>query len=126
LQRATTWPQEVHQSVAAFVARLLANPALLERAAREPLADARTIAGLEELARVLSVDAPAARRGPAVAEEALAGGLWAIISSHAAPDRLVRLPAAVDHLVFMLLAPHLGARSAREAIRGVQASPPRA
>jgi hypothetical protein len=75
---------------------------------------------------VLSAGAPAPRRGPAVAEEAVAGGLWAIISSHAAPARLVRLPGAIDHLAFTLLAPHLGARSAREAIRGVQGSTPRA
>jgi AcrR family transcriptional regulator len=125
LYGAPTWPQAVHGSVAGFVARLLANPALLDRAAREPLANARTIAGLEELARVLSVNAPPARRGPAIAEEALAGGLWAIISSHATPARLVRLPAAVDHLAFTLLAPHLGARGASEAIRSVCASPPR-
>jgi hypothetical protein len=46
LQGAPTWPQAGHRSVAGLVARLLHNSALLERAAREPLADARMIAGL--------------------------------------------------------------------------------
>jgi AcrR family transcriptional regulator len=126
LQGTASWPQAVHRSVAEFVARLQGSPMLLDRAAREPLADARTIAGLEELARVLSAGAPAPRRGPAVAKEAVAGGLWAIISSYATPERLVRLPDAVDQLAFTLLAPYLGARSASETIRSVRASPSRA
>jgi AcrR family transcriptional regulator len=119
-----SWPQAVHRSIAGFVARLLSSPALLQRAAREPLADPRTIAWLDELARVLSAGAPAPRRGPAVAREAVAGGLWAIIASHASEDRLARLPRAVDHLAFTLLAPYLGARSASDSIRAVGTLPP--
>jgi AcrR family transcriptional regulator len=119
-----SWPQAVHRSIAGFVARLLSSPGLLPRAAREPLADPRTIAWLDELARVLTVGAPVPRRGPAVAREAVAGGLWAIISSHASAEHLVKLPCAVDHLALTLLAPYLGARSAGEAIRAVRESSP--
>lgn len=123
LTDASSWPQAVHGTIAGFVARLLGSPALLRCAAREPLADPPTIAWLDELARVFTAGGPAPRRGPAVAREAIAGGLWAIISSHATTEGLARLPGAVDHLAFTVLAPYIGSRDASEAIRAVRASP---
>ncbi len=46
----------------------------------------------------------------------MTGALWGVISSLVANNRLARLPALVDHLAFIVLAPYVGARAALEAI----------
>jgi AcrR family transcriptional regulator len=124
LQSAPSWPEAVYRTIAGFVSHLLCNPSLLPRAARKPMTDARTVGRLVELTRVLTAGAPAPRRGPAVAQEALAGALWAILSSSASEERLARLPSTVDHLAFTALGPYLGARSASEAVRAARVSLP--
>ena len=55
-------------------------------------------------------------RGPLVAQEAVTGAMWGVISSLVANNRLSRLPALVDHLAFIVLAPYVGPRAAVEAI----------
>ena len=120
-QDASSWPEAVHRTLARFVAQLLASPGTLRAAARQPLSDAQAIRGLEELAGVLSAGAPAPRHGPSVAPEAVAGAVWAILSSYAAEERTAKLPRAVDQLALTVLAPYLGARAASETLRRTRA-----
>jgi hypothetical protein len=52
--------------------------------------------------------------------EALTGALWSVIASYVANDRLTKLPCLLDQLTFIVLAPHLGAKGAVEAIQSIR------
>ncbi|HWX52146.1 MAG TPA: TetR/AcrR family transcriptional regulator [Solirubrobacteraceae bacterium] len=72
----------------------------------------------------LTQGAPEPRHAPLIAEDAVSGALWGVISSGVAGKRLARLPRLVEHLSFIVLAPYIGAEPAFEAIvarRGTQA-----
>jgi AcrR family transcriptional regulator len=119
---AASWPQGVYRAMVAFVDYLVAHQALL-RIAFIDLFDVgsgmigRMTRSVEALTRLVTEDGPAPRRGPEVAPEAITGAVWSIISGYVANDRLSRLPCLVDHLVFIVLAPYIGARPAIEAIQ---------
>jgi AcrR family transcriptional regulator len=124
-QDAADWPEAVYRGMAAFVEYLLAHEALLRIAYIDifevgPAMVGRMTRSVEELTKFLTEDAPEPRRGPMVAREAVAGALWAIISSCVSNSRLARLPRLVDHLTFTVLAPYLGPKAAVEAIQGAR------
>jgi AcrR family transcriptional regulator len=129
LLRAASWACGVHRAIGALVEYLVRHGELLRRVLFEPLESGsatlvRTLASLEELASVLTEFAPAPRRAPQIAREAVAGALWGIIASYAPRTRIARLPRAVDEIAFAVLAPFLGARAAAEAIRASCACSP--
>lgn len=122
---AATWPEGVYRAMAAFVDYLVAHQALLRIAFIDlfevgPGIIGRMTRSVEGFTKLVTDGGPAPRRGPEVAQEAVTGALWAIISSYVSNDRLVRLPCLVDHLTFIVLAPYTGPKAAVEAIQAAR------
>jgi AcrR family transcriptional regulator len=129
LQSASSWPEAVYRAMSAFVEYLVSHQALIRMAFVDvfevgPAMIGRMTRSIEELTRLLTetgpVPGPVPRRGPMVAREAVTGGLWAIISSYVANDRVARLPSLVDQLSFVVLAPYIGPKQAVEAIQAAR------
>jgi AcrR family transcriptional regulator len=121
VEDAPTWPEAVRQAMAAFVGYLLAHEALLRIAFIDvfevgPAMIGRMTRSVEAVTGLLAAAGPAPRRGGAIANEAVTGAAWAIISSYVTSDGLARLPGLVDHLTFVMLAPYIGPKDAVEAI----------
>jgi AcrR family transcriptional regulator len=129
LQSASLWPEGVYRAMSAFVEYLVAHQALIRMAFIDvfevgPAMIGRLTSSVEDFTKLLTETDPASglvpRRGPMVAREAVTGGVWAIISSYVANDRVARLPSLVDQLVFVVLAPYIGPRQAVEAIQAAR------
>jgi AcrR family transcriptional regulator len=121
-ETASCWPQAVDRAMGAFVEHLVANRPLRRIAFVHlfevgPPIVARLTSSIEPFAELLLQHAPAPRRGPMLAREAVIGGIWAMLAGSIANDRLLRLPVLVDQLTFTLLAPYIGAREAVDAIQ---------
>lgn len=117
-----SWTEGVYRGMAAFIDYLVAHQALLRIAFIDifevgPAIVGRMTRTIEAFTKLLTETGPAPRRGPEVAQEAITGALWAIISSYVSNDRLARLPCLVDHLSFIVLAPYTGPKGAVEAIQ---------
>jgi AcrR family transcriptional regulator len=122
---APSWPQAVHRAIGAYVEHLLAHPELTRIAFVELFALGPTIAqrltgSVDGLVDLLGEGAPAPRHGSAVLQEALTGALWSVIATYVANDRLARLPYLLDQLAFIVLAPHLGAKGAVQALQAIR------
>src|ERR1035437_4157599 len=117
IEHAGSWPEAVHRAMAELVGYLVTHEALLRIAFVDvfevgPAMIARMTRSIEAVTDLL-------------AAEAVTGAVWGIISSHVSRGRLSRLPALVDHLTFIVLAPYLGPRDTVEAINALR-RPPRA
>ena len=122
---APSWEAGVYRAVAAFVEYLVAHEALLRIAFIDlfevgPAMVGRMTRSVEGFTKLIVEQGPVPRRGPAVAIEAITGALWAMISAYVASRRLRRLPCAVDHLTFTVLAPYVGPKAAVEAIQAAR------
>ncbi|HSZ12415.1 MAG TPA: TetR/AcrR family transcriptional regulator [Solirubrobacteraceae bacterium] len=122
---AASWPEGVYRAMAAFVDYLVRHEALLRIAFIDifevgPGMVGRMTRSVGGFTQMLTDNGPAPRRGPDVAQEAVTGAVWAIISSYVAAGRLSRLPCLVDHLTFTVLAPYIGPKAAVEAIQGAR------
>jgi AcrR family transcriptional regulator len=122
---ATTWADGVYRAMVAFVEYLVAHEALLRIAFIElfevgPGMVGRLTRTVEAFTAFITEEGPAPRRGPALAQEAVAGALWSIISGYVGGGRLQRLPCLVDHLTFTVLAPYIGPKAAVEAIQAAR------
>jgi AcrR family transcriptional regulator len=125
-ERCPDWSAGVRAGMAAFVGHLVANQALSRLAFVElfevgPAAVGHVGAMAQALTSLLCRGAPPPRHGPKLARQAIAGGLSAILCTHIADRRMLRLPGLVDQLSFLVLAPHLGAGGAVEAIGAARA-----
>jgi AcrR family transcriptional regulator len=124
-EQGANWPEGVYRAMVAFVEYLMGHEALLRIAFIDlfevgPGMIGRMTRSVEGFTKMLTDQGPEPRRGPEIAAEAIAGAVWAIISSYVANGRLVRLPSAVDHLTFTVLAPYLGPKGAVEAIQSAR------
>jgi AcrR family transcriptional regulator len=124
-EAASSWEAGVYRAVAAFVDYLVAHEALLRIAFIDlfevgPAMVGRMTRSVEGFTKLMTKQGPAPRRGPEVALEAITGALWAIISAYVGSRRLHRLPCAVDHLTFTVLAPYLGPKASVEAIQAAR------
>jgi AcrR family transcriptional regulator len=118
---ADSWEQAVYNTMAAFVEHLAAHQALLRIAFIDlfevgPGMIGRMTRAVADFTAMLTQRGPEAHRGPLVAQEAVTGAVWGIISTYVGNDRLARLPSLVDHLAFTVLAPYVGARAAIDVI----------
>jgi len=125
IAHAASWPHGVRSAISAFVDYLVGHQALLRIAFIDvfdvgPAIVGRMTRSIEALTEVLLAGGPPARRGAAIAPQAITGAVWAILSSYVPSGRLARLPGLVDHLTFIVLAPYLGPRQAVEAIRAAR------
>jgi AcrR family transcriptional regulator len=121
MEASSTWPEAVYKGVGAFVEYLVAHQALLRIAFVDlfevgPGMIAKMTRSVEGFTKLLTEHGPEPQRGPAVALEAITGALWGIICTYVANDRLSRLPALVDQLAFIVLAPYVGPKAAVETI----------
>jgi AcrR family transcriptional regulator len=119
---AVSWPEGVYRAMVAFADYLVSHQALLRIAFIDlfdvgPGMIARMTRSVEGFTKLLTDEGPQPRRGPEVAQEAVTGALWAIISSYVTNERIARLPCLVDHLAFVVLAPYIGPKPAIEAIQ---------
>jgi AcrR family transcriptional regulator len=124
----SSWPESVHLGIGAFVDYLVQHDALARVAFVELFqvgpAIVRHLTGpVEELVRTLTEAAPQPRRGPLIAEQAVTGALWGIVSSYPLGNRLSRLRGLVDQLSFFVLAPYIGAEAAVDAIEAARRPP---
>jgi hypothetical protein len=109
----------------AFVGHLVAHEALLRLAFIDlfevgPAMIGRMTRSVADFTAMLTEGAPGPVRGPRIAQEAVTGALWGVISTFVSNNRLSRLPALVDHLAFTVLAPYVGARRALETLASAQ------
>jgi AcrR family transcriptional regulator len=117
MRGAASWPESVHLGIAAFVDYLVEHDALARVAFVElfqvgPAIVTRLSGPAERLLRLLTEAGPPPRRGPLIAERAVTGAFWGIVSSYPLNNRLSRLPWLVDQLTFFVLAPYIGAEAA--------------
>jgi len=122
---AASWEEGVYRGMRAFIDYLVAHQALLRIAFIDVFEVGPGMVGkltrpIEAFVKLLTDSGPAPRRGPLVAQEAITGALWSIISSYVSNERLVRLPCLVDHLSFIVLAPYTGPKAAVEAIQAAR------
>ncbi|HTQ45049.1 MAG TPA: TetR/AcrR family transcriptional regulator, partial [Polyangiaceae bacterium] len=125
LDDAASWEEAACRATDAFVAHLVAHEALLRLAFIDlfevgPAMIGRMTRSVADFTAMLTEGAPSPARGPRIAQEAVTGALWGVISTFVSNNRLSRLPALVDHLSFTLLAPYVGARRALEALAETQ------
>lgn len=121
MEASSSWPEAVYKGVGAFVEYLVAHQALLRIAFIDlfevgPGMIGKMTRSVEGFTKLLTEQGPEPQRGPAVALEAITGALWGIICTYVANDRLARLPALVDQLAFIVLAPYVGPKAAVETI----------
>jgi AcrR family transcriptional regulator len=115
------WAEATYLGVRAGIEHFVAHPGLVKMAFVDlfemgpPVTDSigRT---LERLSTLLRENSPEPLRAPALAHEAIAGALWAVIGSYAARKRVKYLPSLVDHLAFVVLAPYVGPKVAAQTI----------
>ncbi|MEA2472002.1 MAG: hypothetical protein QOE38_3001 [Thermoleophilaceae bacterium] len=115
------WPQAAYAGVAAFVEYLTAHEALLRIAFIEvfelgPAVAGRMTHSVDALTELLTSSGPEPQRAPAIAREAITGALWGIIATYVVGNRITRLPALIDQLAFVVLAPYVGPKLALETI----------
>jgi hypothetical protein len=115
------WPQAAYAGVAAFVEYLAAHEALLRIAFIDlfevgPAVVGQMTRSVDAVTELLTESGPEPQRGPAIVREAITGALWGIIATYVAGDRIARLPALIDQLAFIVLAPYVGPKLAVETI----------
>ncbi|MHB8532320.1 MAG: TetR/AcrR family transcriptional regulator, partial [Solirubrobacteraceae bacterium] len=118
---AGSWEEAVYRTMSAFVEHLAARQALLRIAFIDlfevgPGMIGRMTRSVADFTAMLTEPGPPPHRGPLVAQEAVTGAVWGIISTYVGNDRLARLPSLVDHLTFTVLAPYVGAKAAIDVI----------
>jgi AcrR family transcriptional regulator len=122
------WPQSVNLGVSAFVDYLVSHEALTRVAFVELYSVGAGIVDrptgiVDGLTRLLTGNSARQGRGPLIAEDAVAGALWGIISSCVLGNRVDQLPRIAEHLSFFVLAPYIGAEAAVESIEAARRRP---
>jgi AcrR family transcriptional regulator len=128
MQDADSWGEAVYRTIDAFVNHLVLHQALLRIAFIDlfevgPAMVGRMTRSVADFTELLTADGPAPTHGPQIAQEAVTGAVWGIISSLVANNRLSRLPSLVDHLAFTVLAPYVGAAAAVDAVAAGRRTP---
>jgi AcrR family transcriptional regulator len=120
----TDWPNGVKATVAALLQYLGSEPAfarlaLLHMLIATPRTAERANAGITEYLSVLEPgfeETSEHRRPPAIAVEAIGGGLFELMYSCVMRDRIHEMPSMTKHATYVALAPFIGpAEAARVA-----------
>lgn len=120
------WAEAVHAALAALLDHLAAAPARSRSCLTEtdPAAADRRDRNLERFAELLEPGYELADpRPPAIAAEAVTGGIFELIRSYALEDRVDALPYALPVATVIALTPFVGSdRAERTAARPAPAS----
>jgi AcrR family transcriptional regulator len=124
---ANDWPEAAYLGVKAGIEHIVVHPGLTRMVFEDVFelgSDVTDSIGsaLGKLAALLQESSPEPLRAPLVVNEAIAGGLWAIVGNYAMRKRLRYLPALTDHLAFLVLAPYIGPKAAGRAIDAARRS----
>ena len=113
------WPRGVAAGLRALLGYLASEPAhahltVVDTFAASPLATEIRDTGLHAFASYLQpgFHFPVGRSTPAIAPEAIAGGIWQVLHHYVEHDIVEQLPCAAPQLTFFTLAPFLGAKEA--------------
>ena len=120
-RRAGDWPGAVIAGLRALIDFLVSEPAhahlsLVDTFATCPEAIEIRNSALQAFAAYLAPGyelASAESQVPAIAAEAIAGGIWQVLHHYSENDRLVELPGAAPQLGYLALTPFLGPAQAR-------------
>lgn len=128
MEGADSWEEGACRAMEAFVSHLVAHQALLRIAFINlfevgPAMIARMTRSVADFTEMLTEQAPEPVRAPKIAQEAVTGAVWGVISTFVTNNRLSRLPSLVDHLAFTVLAPYVGPKAAVEAIATLERRP---
>jgi AcrR family transcriptional regulator len=118
---APDWPAAVCRSICRLLREVAEEPlfarvAFVEIFAAGPAGVMRRAALMHSFAEVLTRRAPRARRPSALVADAIVGAVWGVVHHHVVRGRARLLPALADHVVYLTLAPIVGAEPAVEAI----------
>lgn len=118
---ARSWPTEVHSAMNVYVEHLVSHQAFMRLAFVDlfdigPVVVEHLTRSVEEFTKLLTDSGPVPHSGRLVAREAITGAIWAIIFSDVLYHSISQLPALVDELTFIVLAPYIGARVSIELI----------
>jgi AcrR family transcriptional regulator len=119
--RSAAWPQRVQAALIALLGLLAAEPELAAIVLAEGLRAGRGIydryqAAVESFVPLLregAPDAPAGTLVPAATDEAVVGGVAALLSRRAVAGETADLAALVPDVLEFVLTPHLGTEAAR-------------
>jgi AcrR family transcriptional regulator len=122
---ASCWPEFVLQALDGFVGHALDHLELVRVAFVHVFAAGAALTrrlerSVEGLVELVTADAPSPRYGAGILAPALAGAMWTVFASCATGERLARLARIVHQLAFVVLAPHIGARAAIEALQAAR------
>jgi AcrR family transcriptional regulator len=128
MECAGSWEEGACRAMEAFVSHLVVHQALLRIAFINlfevgPAMIGRMTRSVADFTAMLTEQAPAPVRAPRIAQEAVTGAVWGVISTFVTNNRLSRLPSLVDHLGFTVLAPYVGPKAAVEALETLQRRP---
>lgn len=119
--RGRSWPTEVHRAMNVYVEYFASHQTFMRLTFVDlfyvgPVVVEYMTRSVEKLTKLLTDSGPLPHSGALVAREAITGAIWAIVFGHASRDGASRLPALVDELTFIVLAPYIGARVSFELI----------
>ena len=119
------WPRALHAGLSALIEYLASEPAhahlsLVDTFAACPEAIEIRSSMMQAFATYVAPGHERARGEldvPAIAAEAIVGGIWQVFHHYADEDRIAELPAATAQLTYFALAPFVGpAEAARYAL----------
>jgi AcrR family transcriptional regulator len=115
------WSDAVPVAVSSFIEHIVSHPALLRLAFIDlyevgPGMIPRMTKSIDRFIGMLAKNAPAPRRAPEIASEAITGAVWDIVSAYSSAERMRYLPCLSDHIAFVVLAPYIGPKDAIDSI----------
>lgn len=121
MRRARSWPTEVYRAMNVYVDYLVSHQAFMRLAFVDlfdigPVVVKHLTRSVEEFTKLLTDCGPLPNSGRLVARDAITGAIWAIIFSDVLYHSVSQLPAMVNELTFIVLAPYIGARVSLELI----------
>jgi AcrR family transcriptional regulator len=121
---ADDWPRAVSAGLRALIDYLSSEPAHAHLSVVGTFAASPEALDIRE--KALRAFAAYLRRGhelagevPAVAAEAIAGGIWQVLHDYIADERIAELPDAAPQLIYFALTPFLGPQRAAAAALGL-------
>jgi AcrR family transcriptional regulator len=117
----SSWSDVVPVAVSSFVEHIVSHPALLRLAFIDlyevgPGMIPSMTKSIDRFIDMLAGKAPAPRRAPEIASEAITGAVWDIVSAYSSAERMRYLPCLSDHISFVVLAPYIGPKAAIDSI----------